>query len=839
MVNTAIGNIGHLFVIISFILSLFAAYSYLKSSVSNNDLNKKGWLQNGRLLFYIHSGAVLGVVIVLFAIIYGNHFEYHYAWSHASKTLPFYYKLSCFWEGQEGSFLLWIFWNCILGIILIQTSKHWEGPMMTVFALVQAFLTSMILGAVFFDLKIGSSPFLLLRDVMTDAPVFDADPNFIPEDGTGLNPLLQNYWMVIHPPTLFLGYATTLIPFAYLIAGLWTKNYQDWIKPALPWTIFSVAILGLGQLMGAYWAYETLSFGGYWNWDPVENAVYVPWIIQVAGLHAMIIFKNNNTALKLAMILTVATFILILYATFLTRSGVLGEASVHSFTDLGLNGQLLIYMLTFLAISVYFLIAHWKNIPSSNKEISTYSREFWIFLGAITFCLMGFQVLYATSIPVYNNIIEAFGGTSNIAPPADQVGYFTNIQIWGAVLIAILSGTGQLFYWKKMEKNKIVEALVAPFIIALLVSAIIIVFAKISTVSYIILLTAAVYSIAANGKVLWSIWSKKPSLSGGAIAHIGVAFMLIGILFSSGYSKVVSLNNSGLLYSSEFSDEMNRENVLLFLNEPRQMNEYELIYKGRRKEVEKVPFYVPEYQLAPTSVEYLYRVTESIKDDGEVIFDVGDTVEVSHENTYYEIDYKKGGEKIFTLFPRAQVNPSMGLLVSPDIKRSVSSDLYTHISTIPDPEKEKDWSEPESKKVRAGERFFINDYVAEFKGVERVNDVAGIDLGPTDVAVKGLVEIFGDAENEILEPLFVVKDNMIGNIPEVSEQFGARVSFVNVFPEEDSFELSIQTTQKDYIIMKAIEKPYINVLWLGTFVLMIGFGIATARRFKDFAKVKL
>jgi len=835
MIHEAVGNFGHLLVVISFVFSLFAAFSYMKASTTSDKLNEKGWLTNGRFIFYAHSLAVVGVVITLFVIIYSNYFEYHYAWSHASKNLPFYYKLSCFWEGQEGSFLLWIFWNCILGIIIMNTSKKWEGPVMTVFALVQAFLTSMILGSVFSSVKLGSSPFLLLRDVMTDAPIFEMNPDFIPEDGTGLNPLLQNYWMVIHPPTLFLGYATTLIPFAFLMAGLWTKKYSEWIKPALPWTIFSVAILGIGQLMGAYWAYETLSFGGYWNWDPVENAVYVPWIIEVAALHGMIIFKNNNTSLKLSMVLTVATFILILYATFLTRSGVLSETSVHSFTDLGLYGQLLIYMFAFLAISAIILAIRWKDIPSSEKEISTYSREFWIVLGTITLCLMGFQVLYATSIPVYNHIVAFFGGTSNIAPPADQVTYYSNIQIWFAVLLALLSGTGLLFYWKKMDKNSIIDALTIPFIIALVVAGIIIVAVKVSDFSFIVLITASVYSIAANGKILMNLLKKKPSLSGGAIAHIGVAFMLIGILFSSGYSKVISLNNSGLLYSSSFSDEMNRENVLLFLNEPREMNEYELTYRGKRKEVKNVPFYVPDYTLAQTMKEdYLAIARKDIKRGDKVYYKAGDTVQYYPENTYYEIEYKEDGKNVFTLYPRAQVNPSMGLTVSPDIKRSLTRDLYTHISTIPDPEKEKDWSDPEIQKVRVGERFFVNDYVAELKGVQRVDGIPSIKLGPSDVAVKAIVEIFGKQENEQLEPVFVVKDNMVGNIPDESEAFGAKINFVNVIPDENSFEFSIQTKQKDYIIMKAIEKPFINILWVGTFILMIGFGVATTRRFKDF-----
>src|SRR5690606_15233924 len=290
---------------------------------------------------------------------------------------------------------------------------------------------------------------------------------------------------------------------------------------------------------------------------------------------------------------------------------------------------LLIYLFTFLVISIILLAVHWKKIPTTNREISTYSREFWIFMGVITFCLMGFQVMYATSIPVYNRIIEFFGGSSNIAPPADQVTFYTNFQIWCAVLIAILSGTGQFFYWKKMDKSKILDAITVPAIVALIVTVIIISVAKVSKISYILLLLSSVYSIVANGKILLNLLKKKPGLSGGAVAHIGVAMMLIGILFSSGYSKVVSLNNSGLLYSKEFSDEMNRENVLLFLNEPRKMQEYELIYQGRRKEVKGLPFYIPENELIPTREEHFAIAKNDIAKDGKTYFRAGDTVQVA------------------------------------------------------------------------------------------------------------------------------------------------------------------------------------------------------------------
>ena len=173
-------------------------------------------------------------------------FEYKYAWQHSSRTLEVKYLLSCFWEGQEGSFLLWSIWHCVLGLILIRKARRWEAPVMTVVSFAQVCLATMIAGIYFFNWKMGSNPFALLRNEM-DAPIF-SQPNYLSliKDGNDLNPLLQNYWMVIHPPVLFLGFASTIVPFAFAIAGLWTKKFGEWTKAALPWALFSVAVLGNG-----------------------------------------------------------------------------------------------------------------------------------------------------------------------------------------------------------------------------------------------------------------------------------------------------------------------------------------------------------------------------------------------------------------------------------------------------------------------------------------------------------------------------------------------------------------------------------------------------------------
>ena len=836
MVHELIGNVGHVFTITAFILALLSAFSYTYATRQQNIGIKEEWLQNARLLFYGHFIAIVGIIATLFSIIYFQYFEYHYAWSHSSKHLPIHYIIACFWEGQEGSFLIWYFWNALLGLILIKTNKTWEAPLMSVFAFVQLFIGSMILGRIIGDFKIGSSPFILLRNAM-EAPIFVSNPNYIPEDGTGLNPLLQNYWMVIHPPTLFLGFAASLIPFAYAIAGLVTKRYKEWIQPALPWTIFATGILGLGIIMGAYWAYETLNFGGYWNWDPVENAVYVPWLIMIASLHTMIIFKKNNTALKTSIILSISSFLLILYSTFLTRSGVLGNASVHSFTDLGLSGQLLIYLLFFLLGSIAICIWRWKHIPSDEKEVSFYSREFWIFIGVATLALMSFQVLIPTSIPVWNALVEAFGGESKVAIPSNQIEFYTKYQLWFAIAVALLSGTGQFFFWKKMKKEDLYNALAIPLFITLVISGAIIVFSKIYVLSYILLLTAAVYSIVSNAKIAWKL---KFKLNGGSISHIGIAFILIGILYSSGYSNVISLNNTGLIIFEEAPDSnADREHLVLEVNKPRKMGEYSIRYLGARIEVLDFPDYVEKSMVNQTEDPFKVIAKKDLISDNKTYFVAGDTLETLPENTYFEILFTEADGNQFKLFPRGQVNPNMGLIASPALKQTLRKDIYTHISAMPPSIDEAKWSEDKLLDLKVGERTFFNDFVTVFEGVEPIKSYEGIDLKDTEVAIKAKLKIYDNDRVYQAEPVFIIKDQQIGKIPFIVPDLGIKISLENIDPKNGVFNFKTNTTPKDYIVLKAIEKPFINLLWLGTVLLMIGFCIAIYRRYTDFQKLKL
>jgi cytochrome c-type biogenesis protein CcmF len=533
----------------------------------------------------------------------------------------------------------------------------------------------------------------------------------------------------------------------------------------------------------------------------------------------------------------IGVFILLLYSTFLARSGILGDASVHSFTDLGLSGQLLIYLLFFLLGAIGLSIIRWKEIPSSEKEVSMYSREFWIFLGATTLCLMGFQVLLPTSIPVYNKIISLFGGSSNLAPPADQVAFYSKFQLWFGVAVAFISGTGQFFWWKKIDKEKLKSELLTPILITLLVFTIVISIAKVYNVSYIVLTLAGVYLIVSNLKVLFTLARINPKLSGGAVAHIGIGMMLIGVMFSAGYSKVVSLNNTGMLISKELPTEFNRDNLLLFINEPRSMAGYDIEYRGERLEPRHKSGYINKNDVELTLDPFKIVALKDIVFQDQQLYKAKDTIEIYPENTFYEIELRKDGKVAASLFPRVQINPAMGgFIASPDIKRKVSRDLYTHVSLPMNREEEPEWGKMEELKVKSGEEFFINSkYSTTLEEIKRIEEIEGIKLETEDVAVQARIKVQGEHEVYLAEPIFLIKNkSQVGRLPVEINDLGIKITLLNILPETNEFLLGINARQKDWVVIKALEKPYINVLWLGTGILMIGFGMAMVRRFKEY-----
>jgi cytochrome c-type biogenesis protein CcmF len=803
--NLLPGKLGHLFVILSFVSAILAGFSFYKSSNAELSEEKNNWKKLGRISFYVQAFSVLAIFALLFFIIRNHLFEYKYAWQHSSRALEMKYLLSCFWEGQEGSFLLWSFWHGVLGIILINRAKEWEAPVMTVVSFAQFCLASMILGIYVFNLKIGSNPFVLLRNEM-DAPIF-SNPNYLSfiTDGNDLNPLLQNYWMVIHPPVLFLGFASTIVPFAYAIAGLWKKKYAEWTKPALSWALFAAAILGLGIAMGAMWAYESLTFGGYWAWDPVENASLVPWLILIAGIHTLLIFRATGRSLRASALFLILSFLFILYSTYLTRSGDLQDTSVHAFTDLGMNWQLRIFLFIFIIPSFVLFFSRLKQIPHIVKEEESSSREFWMFIGSLVLFLSAITIIVMTSLPVFNKIASVFiGDDSNLFKPLamgdDSAFAYNRILIFVAIIIGLLTATAQYLKYKNTAPGYFWKKILWPTVISAVLATLILVFGNIDyyvngpgyLAAIWMAIIASVYAIIANLSYIWIGMKGKLKLSGGSITHFGFGLMLLGILISSSKKEVISFNTSGIFIDfGKESTERSGENLTLVKGVETKMGKYRVTYES-------------------------------------------DSMNPFKPLWYYNLKFRNvDGKEEFTLTPNAFINykGNEGLMANPDARHYWDHDIFAYITSLPDPEKNKDTSSFNYQTMQIGDTAFYSKGFMVLEKIDQYDNIPVEGTNPEDIATMATVKVVSQQQSIYTSKPVVIekKGNFFSMMDTViSENLVLTINKAG----KDNVELGVKESDSilKYVTLKAYKFPFIRVLWLGIAIMVIGFIVSMRRR---------
>jgi cytochrome c-type biogenesis protein CcmF len=794
------GIFGHFLTLLTLVASLVATISFFYANKQSDIAEKQGWLKIARLSFLTQTITVITIFGLLLFLINNHYHEYFYAWNHSSRSLQKQYLLACIWEDQSGSFLLWAIWNCVLGWIFIWKQKQHEAPVLTVVSFAQFGIATMIIGVYFLGQKIGNNPFALLRNEL-NAPVLFQKADYLnfPKifEGNDLNVLLQNYWMVIHPPILFLGFASTIIPFAFAYSGLVNKQ-QDWIKAALPWTSFSAGILGLGIMMGAAWAYESLSFGGYWAWDPVENASLVPWITLVAGLHCNVIYKSTGHSLRATYFFYIISFVLVLYSTFLTRSGILGDTSVHAFTGADMTLQLLLFVLVFFVPAMVLYFYRYKNIPSIKKEEETYSREFWMFVGSLVLFLSAIVITAKTSIPVYNKI---FG--TKIAPPAEQEFAQNQIQIFVAIIIGLLTAATQYLKYRNTDKKSFYKKLFIPTAIALVMSILISYFGNINydkfgagfLAAIHIAIFSSVYAVVANTFYLFNELNGKIKFAGSSVAHIGFGLVLVGILISSSKKATLSWNTTGVAVFKKNKQEDPAENITLF--------------KGVRTDMARSNYHVT----------YLNNTYD-------------EHTREKHFNLKFED--KKTGE-IFTLHPNAlKANKGQeGFSFNPDKKHYWNRDIFIYISSFMENSVE-DTAQFVRREIKIGDTIFyangrmvLTDVVKDIETIKKTEpsaeaglylklsvlakDGSKYEMSPKVALINGNPKIIPDT---LLSQALVVRFNKL------------------VDAATNKFEIGVKESQQvtELVTLKVYEFPMINILWIGIIIMVIGFMMSVKQR---------
>lgn len=806
------GQFGHFFIILSFVASLLATISYFIASGKKITIEQQLWTKYARGFFFTQVAGLVMVFSLLFYICSNHLFEYMYAYKHASLELEKRYLLACIWEGQEGSFLLWAICHSILGTVIIGRRnsvmvKGWEAPVMTVINFAQFFLLLMILGIYVFDVRIGNSPFTLTRNEI-NAPIF-SQPGYLSfiKDGLGLNILLRNYWMVIHPPVLFLGFASTLIPFAFAYAGIKTKRFGEWVKPAIPWTLMSAAILGTGIMMGAKWAYESLSFGGYWAWDPVENASLVPWLILIAALHTMLVYNATRHSLRATYLFAFLSFCFVLYSTFLTRTGVLGDTSVHSFTEAGkaINIMIGLFVLSFTVPSLVLFFVHYKKIPAIHTEENTNSREFWMFIGSLVFFLSALFISAKTSVPVIN---YAFGTT--IAPPEDVEFSYNKVAALIAIIIGILTAITQYLKYKTTGNAYLLKKIAWPALLAAILTA---TFVIIYPITYYkqgagflgavyLALFAAIYSVVANAMYIWVVLKGKLFNGGASIAHAGFAIMLVGMLISSGNKKVISSSMVNGINLAAGNDPMTkekddpRENLTLIRDVPTIMGDYEVTYHGDSAGLEKGRKF---YQL-----------------------------------NFERKDKEKKVKEKFKLQPDVYLMKDNNMSSNPATKSYLSKDVFTYISYALNDNQEEDTAQFKIVELHEGDTAFYSNGFLILNKVEKNPRNNRYNYNPADVALMADITVVSkDSIKYAAMPLIEV--DSLGIIHRDDTLFAQNLylRFAGV-SDKHNITLGIKESDKliDFVTVKTYIFPFVNGVWLGLIIMAIGMVMSMVKRGK-------
>jgi cytochrome c-type biogenesis protein CcmF len=405
-------------------------------------------------------------------------------------------------------------------LLLMRTAGRYEPWVMTVYAAIVLCLMGILA---------YQSPF-----APVPPPEDASSMPFPPRDGLGLNPSLENIWMTIHPPIIFAGFAALAVPFAYAIAALWRHEYQEWVVRVRPWAIYAATMLGFGLALGGYWAYETLGWGGFWAWDPVENTSYFPWLFMAAAVHGLMLQVNRGRMTRWNPLLCALPFLLFVYGTFLTRSGVLAEVSVHSFDALAKSALgILLLMLgggTLLTLGLWvwrFRLAQTSSTCQTGQTGWGFSREAAVRWGILLLILSALISLVGTSWPLIMKLIRG-------QPVSLQPTFYNQVHAPWVVAAAIVLAAAPMLRWSGMGLDDILQRLTKSWVMAVATGFVLFFlgFREPITLLVVVLLAFAAY---ANLGAIWRRVRTSRVTIGGFLTHFGLAVGIIGLILSNAY----------------------------------------------------------------------------------------------------------------------------------------------------------------------------------------------------------------------------------------------------------------------------------------------------------------
>ena len=465
--------------------------------------------------------ATLAVAGLLYALLVGD-YQIQYVWQNSDRSMSLFYKLGALWGGQSGSIL---FWGWLMSLYAVGVViRHRNDPD----EIVAPALTTLMFIQGFFLTLVG----FVARPYTRGA--------FIPPDGNGLNPLLQHPIMTIHPPMLYLGFVGMAVPFAFAIGALVSGRLgNEWIKRIRFWAILAWLFLAAGNVLGARWAYVELGWGGYWAWDPVENAAFMPWLVGTAFLHSVIIQERRGMFKVWNMLLVMTAFILTITGTFITRSGIV--SSVHAFAQSSIGAWFAAFLTFLIVVSIGLIVWRRGLMRSENNLDSLVSREAGFLLNNLILLGGAFTVLLGTFFPILSEAVRHV--KVSLGPP-----YFNTIMTPIGLALLLLVGLGPVIAWKRMSLSGLWKALSLPVVIAVAAAGVLVIFGVRHAYALVTFALCALVLMTivgefvrgvrarrglgyahesipvAMGRLIW----RQPRRYGGSIVHVGVVMMFIG-----------------------------------------------------------------------------------------------------------------------------------------------------------------------------------------------------------------------------------------------------------------------------------------------------------------------
>ena len=505
---------------------LFAAYA-TGVSIVGAIRRRRHLVRSGAHAAYAVFALVVVAVAILLRALLAHDFSLEYVAAYSSSTLPVQYTVAALWGGQKGSLLFWAFMLTLFTTIVQVQNRERNRDLMP-------WVTATLMTTAMF--------FLGLLTFVTDP--FERLP-IAAREGADLNPLLQNYWMTIHPPSLYTGYVSASVPFAFAIAALATGRLGDqWIRSVRRWSLFSWFFLTLGNLFGARWAYEVLGWGGYWAWDPVENAAFMPWLVSTAYLHSVMIQEKKDMLRVWNMVLVLLTFSLTIFGTFLTRSGVI--SSVHSFTQSGLGPFFIGFLLLVLVVSGGLVAYRFPELRTAATVESFLSREAAFLFNNLVLVGIAFAVFWGTVFPVVSEWVR--GVKITVGPP-----FFNRVNAPLGVALLLLAGIGPAIAWRRASPRNLWRAFATP-VGAGLVAAVALLLARVPLGYAHATFALGVFVLGTIAQEFWRgmrarqamlhesapralsrLVGKNRRRYGGYIIHVGVVAVFVGVAASSAF----------------------------------------------------------------------------------------------------------------------------------------------------------------------------------------------------------------------------------------------------------------------------------------------------------------